>query len=395
MNFIAISPIFPKYYYNFCDCLKKRGVTVLGIGDVPYASLNQEQKASFTEYCYVSNLENYDDLLKTVAYFIYKYGRIDSITSHNEYWLETEARLRDDFNISNGMHGQNVKQVKLKTIMKEICQKHHIPTAPYMKLTNFKKARAFARKIGYPVIVKPDYGMGAIHVHKMKNEVELAHFYTMAHDHELMMEPYIEGTVETYDGLTNSQGDVLFETSMTFPIPLMEIVNQRKDSIVIIQKEVPDDLRELGRRVLKAFPSQATFFHIECYRQKKDQSLLVGEVNMRLPGSVTIEALNYLHHVDLYEMYAEMITTDTTTQHPTYDEYGVMVGRRDDKHYDYRLREIKYKYSNALVMQEKIPAVYSDVMGDLSLSAKFKNQTNMKQFIQDCIRRTNNESPVF
>lgn len=116
---------------------------------------------------------------------------------------------------------------------------------------------------------------------------------------------------------------------------------------------------------------------------------------MRLPGSVTIEALNYLHHVDLYEMYAEMITTDTTTQHPTYDEYGVMVGRRDDQHYDYRLREIKYKYSNALVMQEKIPAVYSDVMGDLSLSAKFKNQTSMKQFIQDCIRRTNNESPVF
>ena len=31
MNFIFISPAFPTNYYNFCDRLKKNGVTVLGI----------------------------------------------------------------------------------------------------------------------------------------------------------------------------------------------------------------------------------------------------------------------------------------------------------------------------------------------------------------------------
>ena len=37
MNFIFISPQFPRVYWNFCDRLKKKGVNVLGIGDTPYS----------------------------------------------------------------------------------------------------------------------------------------------------------------------------------------------------------------------------------------------------------------------------------------------------------------------------------------------------------------------
>ena len=35
MNFIFISPNFPQTYWNFCERLRRRGVTVLGIGDAP------------------------------------------------------------------------------------------------------------------------------------------------------------------------------------------------------------------------------------------------------------------------------------------------------------------------------------------------------------------------
>jgi tryptophan synthase alpha subunit len=82
MNFLYISPTFPKYYYNFCDALKKKGITVLGIGDTPLEKMNQEMKDSFQEYQYLPSLENYDDLMKATAYFIYKYGRIDFIASN-------------------------------------------------------------------------------------------------------------------------------------------------------------------------------------------------------------------------------------------------------------------------------------------------------------------------
>ena len=45
MNFVFISPNFPRTYWNFCDRLKKNGVNVLGIGDAAYDTLEEPLKA--------------------------------------------------------------------------------------------------------------------------------------------------------------------------------------------------------------------------------------------------------------------------------------------------------------------------------------------------------------
>ena len=73
MNFVFLSPNFPKTYYNFTQCLRNNGVTTLGIGDEPYETLSQECKDSLVEYYKVSNLENYDEVFRAVAFFTYKY----------------------------------------------------------------------------------------------------------------------------------------------------------------------------------------------------------------------------------------------------------------------------------------------------------------------------------
>ena len=54
MNFVFLSPNFPKTYFHFTEGLKKNGVTTLGIGDAPYDDLSQECKDSLVEYYKVS-----------------------------------------------------------------------------------------------------------------------------------------------------------------------------------------------------------------------------------------------------------------------------------------------------------------------------------------------------
>ena len=49
MNFVFISPHFPHTYWNFCDRLKRNGVTVLGIGDTPYDNLEPPLKEALTD----------------------------------------------------------------------------------------------------------------------------------------------------------------------------------------------------------------------------------------------------------------------------------------------------------------------------------------------------------
>ena len=103
MNVIIISPNFPHNFWHFCDCLKKNGCNVLGIGDAPYDGLPAELKSAMTEYYKVDSLENYDSVYRAAAFFAFKYGRIDWLESNNEYWLKQDARLREDFNITTGV----------------------------------------------------------------------------------------------------------------------------------------------------------------------------------------------------------------------------------------------------------------------------------------------------
>lgn len=93
MNFIFISPQFPHTYWNFCDRLHRNGVNVLGIGDSPYDSLEPALKRTLTEYYRVDSLEDYNQVFRAVAFFSFKYGKIDWLESNNEYWLEQDARL--------------------------------------------------------------------------------------------------------------------------------------------------------------------------------------------------------------------------------------------------------------------------------------------------------------
>lgn len=84
MNLIFISPQFPHTYWELCNRLKQNGVTVLGIADAPYDSLSKDLKESLTEYYRVDNMEDYSQMFKAVAFFSFKYGKIDWIESNNE-----------------------------------------------------------------------------------------------------------------------------------------------------------------------------------------------------------------------------------------------------------------------------------------------------------------------
>ena len=123
--------MFPKNYWNFCDRMKNHGVNVLAIGDMPNESISEELKNSVTEYCYVNNMENYDNVYRCVAYLASKYGKIDWLESNNEYWLELDAKLRTDFNVNTGMKEDITKIFKTKSGMKAYYQKAGVKTARY------------------------------------------------------------------------------------------------------------------------------------------------------------------------------------------------------------------------------------------------------------------------
>ena len=112
--------------------IKKPWSKCLGIGDAQYSEISNETKESLSEYYRVNSLENYDEVYKAVAYYISKYGRIDFVESQNEYWLETDARIRSDFNICSGTKFEDLAVMKYKSKMKAGYEKdrHSLCTLP-------------------------------------------------------------------------------------------------------------------------------------------------------------------------------------------------------------------------------------------------------------------------
>ena len=113
-NFIFISPDFPDNYWKFCKELKNNGFNVLGIGDCPYNQLSEELKSSLSEYYWVTNLQNYDEVYRAVAFFTFRYGKIEYIESNNEYWLERDAMLRTEFNVKTSFGQRDIRKIKFK-----------------------------------------------------------------------------------------------------------------------------------------------------------------------------------------------------------------------------------------------------------------------------------------
>jgi hypothetical protein len=97
-------PPFPHHYHQFCQNLKQMGANVLGIGDAAYDALDPAVRDALTEYYRLADMHDYDQLVRACGYYTHRYGKIDRFESLNEYWLATEARIRDDFNIS-GVRG--------------------------------------------------------------------------------------------------------------------------------------------------------------------------------------------------------------------------------------------------------------------------------------------------
>ena len=252
-NFIFISPNFPANYKRFCRELKNNGFNVLGIGDCPYDDLDGELKGYLTEYYRVYSLKNYDEVYRAVALFSFKYGRPDFIESNNEYWLELDARLRTDFNVCSGFKSGDMGRIKCKSRMKEYYKKAGVVTARYCMATSLESCRKFIEEVGYPVIVKPDNGVGANDTYKLSSDGELVSFFQNMPPVEYIMEEFVEAEVNSYDAIINSKGEPVFETGNVTPFSIMDIVNTNDNSIYYIVNELAQ-VPHPRRRIFSAGP---------------------------------------------------------------------------------------------------------------------------------------------
>lgn len=378
MNYLLVSPNFPISQEFFAKELKEKGINVLGVGSESYDALSQTLKDNLVEYFRVNDLEDYEEVFRAVAFLTYKHGKIDRIESNNEYWLELDARLREDFNVY-GVKPKQLEFTKYKSKMKTMFKEAGARVAKGYAANNKEELNGILKKLELPLIAKPDNGVGSANTYKLLTQRDVEEFINEWNEKvSYFFEEFVEnGVLCTYDGLINQHGDIVFETSFIYTQPTLDLVNNELDYANIIEPNIDPKLKELGQRIVYKFGMRERFFHIEFFRLP-DGEYIALEYNNRIAGGTCIDLYNYSYNISLYEIYADVVL-DKKIKDIVTNKYTLSLSRRNRYQYKNSLEDIKAKYSYSIRMITTVPEVFSAAMGNTIIIISVKNKEQITE----------------
>lgn len=395
MNFVFISPHFPSHFWRFCAALKRNGVKVLGVADAPDDRLLPELRDQLEDYYRVHSLEDGEAVLRALGYFTWRHGRMDWIESNNEHWLAQDAWLRTMFNVQTGPQLADMEKYKRKSAMKKVYQQAGIPSAAFIFADTLENARRFISQVGFPIVAKPDVGVGANDTFRISDEQQLREFFDRLPLTPYLLEQYVDGEICSYDALIGWEGQPLYETGNLTLVSVMDVVNQKTESVYMIVPELEKDLEALGRKSVAAFQVRSRLIHFEYFRLKSDQhglgkkGDLVGlEVNLRPSGGFTPDMINFAGSVDIHQLFADMVCYNRVHLDPDRRRYYcVFAGRQDVHAYQYTHLELLQRWRHRIVLEDRMPEALTGAMGNQIYLAQCINRQEADAFIKDATRR--------
>jgi hypothetical protein len=362
LNVVFLSPHFPPNWWRFVRGLKEVGATTLGVADANWEELQPELRDSLDDYYRVDDLGNYDQLTRALGFFIHRHGRIARLDSLNEHWLETEARLRTDFNIK-GINKNTIGPIKRKSLMKNRFVAAGLDCARGKVCKSPNQLKRFIAEVGLPVVAKPDVGVGAAKTFKLETEADVDRYLHEKPDVDYFVEEFVTGELITYDGLTGRSGEIVFDSTFTYSTGVMEAVNGSLDLWYWISRSVPEEVQDVGMAMARAFDLRERPFHFEIFRTA-DGRLVPLEVNMRPPGGWTVDMFNYANDFDLYREWANVMVNGRFDAIITRPYHVLYVSRRNFRQYEMSVEDVLREFGHLVVQNAAMDRVIATAMGD-------------------------------
>jgi hypothetical protein len=311
MHVVFIEPRFPGNQVHFVRALKEVGATVTAIGEGSKESLSGELKSWLTHYEQVDSVVNEGAVFKA-AQFIHSRHRIDRLEAVVEAHIMSTAKVREAL----GIEGTSVKTSWLcrdKPSMKEALRNAGVPCAMSAGVGSLEELLAFAKQVGFPLILKPRDGAGAsgtVRVDSLAELAEAAQTLGVTKGRSVAVEEFIEGHEGFYDTLTIG-GRVVHDFVTHYYPNVLEAMRTRWINPQFITTNRVDaaegytELKAMGAKVVRALDIGTSATHMEWFSGPK--GLKFSEIGCRPPGVRTWDLYNVANDVDLYREWANAI----------------------------------------------------------------------------------------
>ncbi|HYT09277.1 MAG TPA: hypothetical protein VEL73_01305 [Mycobacteriales bacterium] len=332
MNVVFVEPSFPPTQRHFARALSDAGASVIGVGDRPADWLDEELRGWLADYHQVPSVTDAGVLADAVRWIQSRLW-VDRLETTIEAHTLPVAQVREACTIP----GTSVRTAWLcrdKPSMKESLRKAGVPTAASTAAHSADDVYAFADAVGFPLILKPRTGAGALDTVKVDDRGQLdAALGAQGNAESIAVEEFVEGHEGFYDTLSIDGEPKLDFVSHYFP-NVLEAMRTRWISPQFVATNRVDtvtdyrQLRELGHRVNEALGIGTSATHMEWFFGPK--GLRFSEIGCRPPGVGAWDLYSAGNDLDLYRAWADAIVHGTVSPAPSRRYAAGIVALRPD-----------------------------------------------------------------
>lgn len=246
-------------------------------------------------------------VMKSLMLEILKVGPIDHIVSTTEKSILTGGFLRSYFGIA-GPGFETALYMTNKLAMKTKLKMEGIPVADFLCVSQVEDIPAAGEKLGWPIIVKPALGSGALNtfiIHSLDHYEDLystsGGLGELKKNNSLMIAEKCIEMEEFHCDTLYADGEILFVSISKYTVPLLKGMAKIQGSFILSQNDpVYAEILELQKSVAQAFRITDGPGHLEIYRTHSGE-LIVGEIAMRIGGGGISRMIEKKFNISLWE----------------------------------------------------------------------------------------------
>jgi carbamoylphosphate synthase large subunit len=320
MDVVFVEPAFPYNQREFVRALAGVGARVVGIGERPASALDDELKHWLTHYEQIGSVVDENQLSSAVKR-VQSLGRVERMEATVEAHIMPAAVVREAWGIP-GTSAHTAWLCRDKPSMKEALRQAGIPCAQSTSAESFVAGMEFARRVGFPLIVKPRAGAGASGTVRVDNFPALEQALRAAgvgQGASVALEEFIDGHEGFLDTIA-IDGHVAHEFVSHYYPNVLEAMRERWISPQIVATNRLsdagyDEVKAMARRVIQALGIGTSATHMEWFFGSK--GLKFSEIGCRPPGVGQWDVYAAANEMDIYREWAMAVVHGRTDRQPS------------------------------------------------------------------------------
>jgi hypothetical protein len=313
---VFVVPFFMEATLRFvAGAAQLEGVRLGIVSQEPLERLPPQIRARIAAHWRVADALDASQIAAAIDGLAQQIGRPDRIIGSLEQLQVPLARVRAHFGLP-GLSVQAAENFRDKSTMKCVLEAAGLPCARHQLVSHTSDAAAFARQVGFPIVVKPPAGAGAVNTYRLEDAAQLEGYF--AHHppdprRPALFEEFLQGEEHSFDSVTIAGRIVWYSISRYLPAPLTVLENAWIQWCVLLPREVDgpeyEEIRAAAGPALRALGLDTGMTHMEWFR-RSGNGIAISEVAARPPGAQFTTLISYACNCDFYRAWPRLMVKD-------------------------------------------------------------------------------------